>query len=137
MRRRSKPKPRVKHPRHREGGLSQFRSHVKTFGPLLKVLAHGHPQRRKTILKEASPQFVDFLSQLCYQVLYSPPKQSPFSSRIKTRLKSCLAKQASTLRAVARRQAPFKFKKDKLVKLGSGLGMLLSAVLPTLISLFK
>lgn len=117
----------------RKRATQEFQSNIKTFSPLLKVLAHGRPARRKIILKEASPQFVDFLSQLVYQVLYSPT----FSPSVKQRLKSCLSNQAHTLRALAKRKGSFKFKRDKLVKLGSGIGLLLSAVLPSLISLFK
>ena len=103
------------------------------FLDLLKVLKKMKPEERSKFVQYLNPEAVDFLCECFHNVLFTDLKVKN-KSLIKKKLKSNCS--VSRLKLIANKSKPYQAKIKALKQEGAGIGLILSAALPFLTSLF-
>lgn len=112
------------------GSLSGKKQHLD----LLKILKKLSDNDRSNLIPYLKHEAVEFLCECFHNVLYTDLKVANKSS-IKKRLKSTCS--IHRLKLIASKSRAFKSKVNALKQEGAGIGLILSAALPFLTSLFS
>jgi hypothetical protein len=106
----------------------------KQYLDLLKLLKKLSDNDRSVIIPYLKPEAVEFLCECFHNVLYTD-LNSPNKANIKRRLKSSCS--VDRLKLIASKSRAYKSKVKALKQEGAGIGLILSAALPFLTSLFS
>lgn len=108
-------------------------SRKKCYLKLLEILKKLSSKDRSSLVPYLKPEALEFLCECFHNVLYTD-LNLPNKNSIKRRLKSSCS--VRRLKLIAGKSGAYKAKVNALKQEGAGIGLILSAALPFLTSLF-
>lgn len=105
----------------------------KRYLDLLRILKKLNSSERSSLIPYLKPEALEFLCECFHNVLYTD-LNLPNKNSIKRRLKSSCS--VHRLKLIASKSGAYKTKVNALKQEGAGIGLILSAALPFLTSLF-